>query len=92
MPASLSEPPLEPTGSSLCWAQRLLGSPSTSSPTVAPTLAWPCGQNCPTFQANPIAALADFTAVSGGVTLLPPGGASATGDYAVMFLSEARGQ
>lgn len=43
------------------------------------------------FQANPIAALADFTGVSAGVTLLPPGSAAATVDYTVKFLTEARG-
>jgi len=44
------------------------------------------------FQANPIAALADFTGVSAGVTLLPPGSAAATVDYTVKFLTEARGE
>ena len=44
------------------------------------------------FQANPIAALADFTGVSAGVTLLPPGGMAATVDYTAKFLSEARGE
>ena len=44
------------------------------------------------FQANPIAALADFTGVSAGVTLLPPGGRAATVDYTAKFLSEARGE
>ncbi len=43
------------------------------------------------FQANPIAALADFTGVAAGVTLLPPGSAAATVDYTVKFLAEARG-
>jgi len=43
------------------------------------------------FQANPIAALADFTGVDAGVTLLPPGGAAATVDYTAKFLTEARG-
>ncbi len=43
------------------------------------------------FQANPVAALADFTGVAAGVTLLPPGGAAATVDYTVKFLAEARG-
>lgn len=43
------------------------------------------------FQANPIAALADFTGVAAGVTLLPPGSAAATVDYTVKFLTEARG-
>jgi uncharacterized protein (TIGR00369 family) len=43
------------------------------------------------FQANPIAALADFTGVSAGVTLLPPGSAAATVDYTAKFLTEARG-
>lgn len=43
-------------------------------------------------QANPIAALADFTGVSAGVTLLASGGTAATVDYTVKFLSEARGQ
>jgi uncharacterized protein (TIGR00369 family) len=44
------------------------------------------------FQANPIAALADFTGVSAGVTLLPTGATAATADYTVKFLSEARGE
>lgn len=44
------------------------------------------------FQASPIAALADFTGVSAGVTLLPAGGAAATVDYTVKFLTEARGE
>ena len=44
------------------------------------------------FQASPIAALADFTGVAAGVTLLPPGGAAATVDFTVKFLAEARGQ
>ena len=43
------------------------------------------------FQANPIAALADFTGVSAGITLLPPGSAAATVDYTAKFLAEARG-
>lgn len=43
------------------------------------------------FQANPIAALADFTGVAAGVTLLPPGSTAATVDYTVKFLAEARG-
>ena len=43
------------------------------------------------FQANPIAALADFTGVSAGITLLPPGSAAATVDYTAKFLTEARG-
>jgi len=43
------------------------------------------------FQANPIAALADFTGVAAGVTLLPPGSAAATVDYTAKFLAEARG-
>jgi len=43
------------------------------------------------FQANPIAALADFTGVAAGITLLPPGSAAATVDYTVKFLAEARG-
>jgi len=43
------------------------------------------------FQANPIAALADFTGVAAGVTLLPPGSAAATVDYTAKFLTEARG-
>jgi len=44
------------------------------------------------FQANPIAALADFTGVAAGVTLLPPGSAAATVDYTTAkFLAEARG-
>jgi len=43
------------------------------------------------FQANPIAALADFTGVAAGITLLPPGSAAATVDYTVKFLTEARG-
>ncbi|SDY91857.1 uncharacterized domain 1-containing protein [Modestobacter sp. DSM 44400] len=44
------------------------------------------------FQANPIAALADFVGVSAGVSLLPFGGMAATVDYTVKFLCEARGQ
>ena len=44
------------------------------------------------FQANPIAALADFAGVSAGVTLLPSGGIAATVDYTAKFLSEARGE
>jgi len=44
------------------------------------------------FQANPIAALADFTGVSAGLTLLPPGSAAATVDYTVSLLTEARGE
>ena len=44
------------------------------------------------FQANPIAALADFTGVSAGVTLLPPGAMAATVDYTAKFLNEARGE
>ena len=43
------------------------------------------------FQANPIAALADFTGVSAGITLLPAGSAAATVDYTAKFLTEARG-
>lgn len=43
------------------------------------------------FQANPIAALADFTGVSAGLTLLPAGSTAATADYTVKFLAEARG-
>jgi uncharacterized protein (TIGR00369 family) len=43
------------------------------------------------FQANPIAALADFTGVSAGLTLFPPGTAAATADYTAKFLAEARG-
>jgi uncharacterized protein (TIGR00369 family) len=43
------------------------------------------------FQANPMAALADFTGVAAGVTLLPRGSAAATVDYTVKFLTEARG-
>ena len=43
------------------------------------------------FQANPIAALADFTGVAAGVTLLPAGSTAATIDYTVKFLTEARG-
>ena len=43
------------------------------------------------FQANPIAALADFTGVAAGVTLLPPGSTAATLDYTAKFLTEARG-
>jgi uncharacterized protein (TIGR00369 family) len=42
------------------------------------------------FQANPIAALADFTGVSAGLTLFPPGTAAATADYTAKFLAEAR--
>lgn len=56
-------------------------------------LAWrPEHSHAPgVFQANPIAALADFTGVAAGVTLLPPGSAAATVDYTVKFLTEARG-
>ena len=43
------------------------------------------------FQASPIAALADFTGVAAGVTLLPPGSAAATVDVTAKFLTEARG-
>jgi uncharacterized protein (TIGR00369 family) len=43
------------------------------------------------FQANPIAALADFTGVLAGLSLLPPGSTAATMDYTVKFLAEARG-
>ena len=43
------------------------------------------------FQANPIAALADFTGVAAGVTVLVPGSTAATVDYTVKFLAEARG-
>jgi uncharacterized protein (TIGR00369 family) len=42
------------------------------------------------FQANPMAALADFTGVSAGLTLFPPGTAAATADYTAKFLAEAR--
>ncbi|WP_448627655.1 PaaI family thioesterase [Geodermatophilus sp. URMC 64] len=44
------------------------------------------------FQANPIAALADFTGVSAGLTLFPPGTPAATADYTAKFLAEARGE
>jgi uncharacterized protein (TIGR00369 family) len=44
-----------------------------------------------TFQANPMAALADFTGVSAALTLFPAGTAAATADYTVKFLAEARG-
>jgi uncharacterized protein (TIGR00369 family) len=43
------------------------------------------------FQANPIAALADFTGVCAGLSLFPPGTAAATADYTAKFLAEARG-
>lgn len=43
------------------------------------------------FQANPIAALADFTGVAAGVTLLPAGSTAATVDYTAKFLTEACG-
>jgi uncharacterized protein (TIGR00369 family) len=43
------------------------------------------------FQANPIAALSDFTGVSAGLTLVPEGTAAATADYTAKFLAEARG-
>lgn len=43
------------------------------------------------FQASPIAALADFTGVAAGVTLLPAGSRAATVDYTAKFLAEARG-
>src|SRR4051794_28079459 len=44
------------------------------------------------FQANPIAALADFTGVCAGLSLFPPGTAAATADYTAKFLAEARGE
>lgn len=44
------------------------------------------------FQANPIAALADFTGVAAGLTLFQPGTFAATADYTVKFLTEARGE
>jgi uncharacterized protein (TIGR00369 family) len=44
------------------------------------------------FQANPIAALADFTGVAAGLTLLPPGSGAATADYTAKFIAEARGE
>ena len=44
------------------------------------------------FQASPIAALADFTGVSAGMTLLPAGSWAATLDYTTKFLAEARGE
>ena len=44
------------------------------------------------FQANPIAALADFTGVAAGITLLPPGSTAVTVDYTTKFLAEARGE
>jgi uncharacterized protein (TIGR00369 family) len=43
------------------------------------------------FQANPMAALADFTGVAAALTLFPAGTAAATADYTVKFLAEARG-
>jgi uncharacterized protein (TIGR00369 family) len=56
-------------------------------------LAWrPEHSHAPgAFQANPIAALADFTGVCAGLTLFPPETAAATADYTVKFLAEARG-
>ena len=45
-----------------------------------------------TFQASPIAALADFTGVVAGITLLPPGGTAATIDYTAKFPAPAYGE
>ena len=43
------------------------------------------------FQANPIAALADFTGASAAMSVLPPEAWAATVDYTAKFLAEARG-
>jgi uncharacterized protein (TIGR00369 family) len=43
------------------------------------------------FQASPVATLADFTGASAAMTLLPVGATAATLDYTVKFLAEARG-
>jgi len=66
---------------------------SSSRRVRATWLAWrPDLSHAPgAFQANPIAALADFTGVAAGVTLLPAGSTAATIDYTVKFLTEARG-
>jgi uncharacterized protein (TIGR00369 family) len=44
------------------------------------------------FQANPIAALADFTGASAAMSVLPPEAWAATVDYTAKFLAEARGE
>jgi uncharacterized protein (TIGR00369 family) len=44
------------------------------------------------FQANPIAALADFAGASAAMSLLPPEASAATVDYTAKFLAEARGE
>lgn len=56
-------------------------------------LAWrPEHSHAPgAFQANPIAALADFTGGAACITLLPAGSTAATVDYTAKFLTEARG-
>lgn len=43
------------------------------------------------FQANPIAALADFAGVLAGLSALPSGSTATTVDYTAKFLAEARG-